>query len=327
MLFLRSFLGMRRLSPSERLPLRRRLCLGSLFLGFLFWFAGASLGPPVSAQEALAPSSFLTLFGKGCAVRYTSGSLDRAHHILKRLELLTYYFNLWNDVPTPTAVYVLFREEWERVGFATDYGIPLRSSPTAIFAPAVGDDGTVSLWRQLLATERLPLVPGVPLIGTAEHAASLALADVLLQVEASRGFVQRAHLLGREAWIGEVVAHVSAVTIFFMYERPELPEITTAFAAMGETLGGESAFGGSDFAPGLAAQGGEELRKWLWFQAQFHRGALIIFEKDGKKAIKKLRRLSDKSGGLVPLPALLERYPDLRPWLDSSFASASATSP
>ena len=144
----------------------------------------------------------VTLYGQGCAVRYGNGALDRAHWVLRRLELLTSYFNKWSEVPVPTAVFVLDRSLWQRAGYSTPYGFPLRIGPNIVLAPALGDDLTVRMWKRILGVERLPMNSGRPVVGTAEQAATLSLGDVLLQSEASRGFTQRAGLLGDQAWVG-----------------------------------------------------------------------------------------------------------------------------
>ena len=285
--------------------------------------------PPLLSQSQdqapLAPSSFLTLMGKSCAVRYISGSLDRAHHVLRRMEFVTSYFNEWSDVPVPIVGYVLTRDEWRRAELPTSYGVPLRSGPTAVFVPAAGDEGTVALWRRLLATDRLPMVPGVPLVGTAEQAATMALADVSLQVELARGFVQRARLLGREAWIGEVSAHVAALTVFDLLERDRVPEINATYRDLGVRLGGEAAYALQSFLPAFMARDDDTLDQWLWFQSQFQRAAVMIHDKDGKKSVKKLVQLSEQGRGQILAPDLLERYPDLQSWLLTTFAPAPAS--
>lgn len=258
----------------------------------------------------------VTLYGQGCAVRYGSGALDRAHWVLRRLELLTSYFNKWSEVPVPTAVFVLDRDLWQRAGYSTPYGLPLRIGPNIVLAPALGDDLTVRMWKRILGVETLPMMAGRPVVGTAEHAATLSLGDVLLQSEASRGFTQRAGLLGDQAWIGDLMAHVAARTVFSTHETPRLPEIDDMYSRIESRLGRS---GGqlANYSPLLALGTEEEVRRWLWFQAKLHTGARLVLDRDGRKAIKRIMQQSRKQGGDLRAAMLFDRYPALRDWARS----------
>ena len=106
----------------------------------------AMAAPGVAQVELIEPElkstpqqfrGLVTLYGQGCAVRYGTGGLDRAHWVLRRLELLTSYFNKWSEIPVPTAVFVLDRDLWQRAGYTTPYGFPLRIGPNIVLAPAV----------------------------------------------------------------------------------------------------------------------------------------------------------------------------------------------
>lgn len=258
---------------------------------------------------------FLQLQGAGCGVGYSPGSLDRAHHLLRRLELLTGFFNRWSETPVPAAAYVLTREDWEGQGISALYGLPARLGPTTILMPSQGDAGTVELWQKLLASDRLPLVPGVPLQGTAEEAASLALADVFMQIEAARAFVQRQELLGvqaRDAWIGEVAAHVAALTVFQRLEPTKVPELESLFSRL-EALG--SATSVESFQPRTSVATLAEAREWLAFQGRFFRAANGIVRREGKNAVKKLQAAKRKAGGQLRRDVLLKRHPWLEDWL------------
>ncbi len=283
----------------------------------------ATLAPSVArAQVTLiepelkqAPRQFedlVTIYGQGCAVRYGGGALDRAHWVLRRLELLTSYFNKWSDVPVPTAVFVLDRDLWKRAGYSTPYGFPLRIGPNVVLAPAVGDELTVNMWKRILGVDRLPMIAGTPVVGTAEQAATLSLGDVLLQSEAARGFIQRAGLLSQQAWVGDLMAHVAAAVVFHTHESQRLPEIDSMYARMQSRLQ-RSGRRLADYSPLLALGTEEQMRQWLWFQAQLHAGANIVLAKDGRKAMKRLLQLVKKNGELRP-ELLFDRYPELRDW-------------
>ena len=263
-------------------------------------------------------ASLIALNGEGCAVRYSQGSLDRAHHVLRRLELLTDYFNRWSDVPVPTAVYVVDRESHLRGGFPGVYGVPVRTAPAVVVTAALGDDGTVELWRQLLSSNRLPMEFGTPMTGTAQQAASLAIADVLLQAEASRGFAQRARLLGAQPWIGEIAAHVAAGVVFLMHEPQRLDEIAATYRRVGQGRQLEL----RSFSPLLAAGSREQVEQWLWYQSQFHQAAQLVLSRDGKSSVKKLLKMSKRAGGRLEAADLFARYPQLQSWLEERFSPA-----
>ena len=299
----------------------------TVFVGWFLWGVVLAGQPPATVEllepERISPrlstAGFLTLDGAGCAVRFAPGALDRAHHLLRRLELVTFHLNRWNDVPVPTAVLLLTREEWRKAGLPGEYGVPIRVGPTTVISPAQGDSGTVALWTDLLGTSRLPMVFGTPLRGTAAEAATMALSDVFLQIETARGFVQRAGLLGSEAWIGELAAHTAALVVFKTHEKDRLPEIAATFERLGTRLAGSRALW-SDFQPTLNLGTRAEVEKWLWFQARFHEGARIVLFKDGKGAVGKLQKMSKKGSGVLGRDELERRYPALRDWLASSFA-------
>ncbi|MEM9409186.1 MAG: hypothetical protein AAGA81_24355 [Acidobacteriota bacterium] len=294
----------------------------------------AAAAPAASQVELIEPDlkespdqfqELVTLYGQGCAVRYGNGALDRAHWVLRRLELLTTYFNKWSEVPVPTAIFVLDRDLWRRAGYSTPYGFPLRIGPNIVLAPALGDDLTVRMWKRVLGVETLPMIAGRPVVGTAEHAATLSLGDVLLQSEAARGFTQRAGLLGDQAWIGDLMAHVAANVVFSTHETQRMPEIGDMYARMEQRLGRSGGQLG-DYSPLLALGSEEDVRRWLWFQAKLHNGARIMVEKDGRKAVKRLMQLSRKQGGELRAALLFDRYPGLRDWARSFPVAAPAAS-
>jgi hypothetical protein len=274
------------------------------------------MGAPQSEApvERLGPGTFATLAGELAAVRYTAGALDRATHLLRRLEVLVYHFSSWSGAPVPIAVYVLGRPEWEAAEVRVPYGLPLAPGSTAVLAPALGDDATVAFWRERLGS--LPAVAGTPLVGTAEHVSTLVIADVLLQVEACRVFVRRSRLVGTEPWIGEVMAHVAAATVFMEHERNRMAEIDELFDRLGIRQAAVGALPMSGYSPLLPTAGEEGLDRWFWYQSRFHRGAQIIVERDGKQAMGRILKMSQKNRGGLRAEELLARYPGLGGWRD-----------
>jgi hypothetical protein len=312
----------------RRLADRRRCCAA---VALLVAALGATGHRPLDAQVRLleppaVPASdvsedFLTLSAGACAVRYRSGGLDRAHYVLRRLDLVTRQLNDWSEVPVPVAVYLLERSGWSQVGLQGVYGVPVRTGPTAVALAAEGDSGTVALWRALLEADAVPLVPGVPLRGTTEEAATLAIADVLLQVEAARGFVQRAGLLGDRAWIGDVVAHVAAVSIFQKHERSRLPEIAALFRRLRETTARGGGYSLDSFSPGPGPRDESELRRWLWYQAAFFEAAHSLVERHGRKAVPRLQKLAGDRR-ILREAELLAEFEELSAWRQRLAAEA-----
>ena len=274
--------------------------------------------PEVDTQitDRLGEGAFRTLNGRGsAAVRYTT-ALDRAHHVLRRLDLLAFYFDRWSDVPVTLAAYIMNRDEWKRSGLDTPYGLPIRSGPKSIIAPAEGDDQTVLLWQEILGEEALPKIDGQPIYGTRRQAASLLAADTLMQVEASRAFVERGGLVGSEGWIGDLMSHVVSGWVSSKHETSRTQEIDVLFSAMERRYGKpEIAASLAQYSPLLLYQGRDGIERWLWYQGMFHRGATVVLNKTGDKTMPRLMKLSRKNGGRLSAELLLRQYPELSGWL------------
>jgi hypothetical protein len=274
--------------------------------------------PTVDSQitQRLGEGAFRTLSGRGAAaVRYTT-ALDRAHHVLQRLDLLAFYFNRWSDAPVSLAVYIMDRDEWGLAGLETPYGLPIRSGPTSIIAPAAGDDKTVLLWQEVLGQQGLPNIDGQPIYGTRRQAASLLASDTLMQVEASRAFVERGGLVGGQGWIADLMSHVVSSWIVSKHETGRIQEIHSLFGLLEQRYGSPGT-GASllEYSPLLLYQGRPGIERWLWYQGMFHRGAEILLEKSGDKTVPRLIKLSKKNGGRLSAETLLKQYPELSGWL------------
>ncbi|REJ75054.1 MAG: hypothetical protein DWQ36_00575 [Acidobacteria bacterium] len=275
------------------------------------------LDPPDLEAAAFSDGEFLSLYGDRSAVGFQPGALDRAHHFLRRLEVITEAFNRWSGVAVPVVGYLVDREKWNEMQMPGLYGIPLRTSATAIVLPSRGDDETVRMWRSILGVEQLPLNPGEPLRGTSEEAASLAIVDVLAQVEAARAFALQAELVADEEWIGEVAAHLAARTLFADVEPAKLGAIDFVYDRIYERFGGERQHALAEFrADGLVGEVADA-ETWLWFQGAFARAARVLHEQRGRKSVKHLKKLSER--GRLDGAGLRDAYPGLAAWLDSAF--------
>ncbi len=268
---------------------------------------------PETPAKRLGGANFRTIAAESCAVRYSQGALDRASHLLKRLEVLTYHFNRWGDAPMSLAVYLLHRDEWNELGLPLPFGVPVLPGRTAILAPAEGDDGTVELWQQILGADGLPPLPGTPLRGEYSHVRSLIAADVMLQVEASREFVRRAQWSVDEPWMQDLVAQVVARTVHREHEEERLPELDVFWDRVSEQM---TPFRAplELYDPNLSIQGGDAGRRWLWYQAQLQQAAELIVARDKNDSVYRLQRLTRKGRGTLRWNSLIERYPALVAW-------------
>jgi hypothetical protein len=161
----------------------------------------------------------------------------------------------------------------------------------------------VAFWRDVLGGGPLPWGRGQPVRGTTEEAASLALADILMQVECGRLFVA-AHLApggGEDGWVPGLAAQVVALVAVWRHEPAQLPAVT-------------------GFWEGIAARRPAE--DWLGHEARLFAGARLVVARDGEKAVKRLLRLAAPSGRLTA-GALLGRYPELSGLAGDSHLSLS----
>ena len=279
---------------------------------------GAAEGEKIKAPTRLYSQpravSLIQLAGDLANVRYVYGSLDRAARLQSRLELTLRSFERWTGARLKLDLYVLSRLEWEESRYDLAYGLPLRVGRLSLAAPALGDDGTVALWSDVLHGA-LPRVAGMPLRGTPEQAATLALADVVVQILLSEILVDELHLGGDQHWVRGLVTHVACRDFYRRHDPGRLGDLEAMYALLSRDRA-PRAMSARDYGPELG------LRDWLWFQAQFHAGAGVILEKTGKGALKKIRKLAKKGGGLTG-ERLLREWKPLDEWFHQSFAAVS----
>lgn len=278
--------------------------------------------PALAANPATAPSrsyrepsAFLLLLLRGnlVDVRYTPGSLDRAANLQLRLELISRMFENWAKPRPELFLYVLEREEWQRAGYPVAYGLPVRVSKNRIAAPAIGDDATVALWSGLLQGV-LPDVPGTPMLGTAEQAATMVLSDTLVQLQAAEILVDELGLAQETLWLRGVLTHLVSLSLLEKLEPGRRGDLDVMFGIASRAYPPRS-WSASDFNLDL------DLRDWLWFQAQFHEGAKALLADEGKDAAKKLIKLHKK--GELETDELLRRYESFDAWYRASFSTVS----
>lgn len=264
--------------------------------------------PPEGAYLVNLPGDFAT-------VRYTPFSLDRAARLQSRLELALRSWERWTGHKVAVTAFVLTREEWERSGYTVEYGVPVRVGRAAIAAPALGDDGTVALWSDVLEG-MLPQVQGAPMRGSPQHASTMVLADIVAQLLAAEIVVDEAGLAGNENWVRGLTTHVASLDFVRRKEGARLPDLDAMYRLIIQRRG-EKIMSSRDYQPGL------DLGDWLYFQAYFHFGAQAIISKEGKGSLKKLRKLGKKDGGVLQADRLLRHYTDLNDWYHASFTAIS----
>lgn len=275
----------------------------------LSWFAPLAA---TTASEAPQLPFLLELRGEPVSVLYTPGSLDRAVRVQRRFEPLAQDFADWSRHSTGLAIVVLSREEWSAAGLTEPYGLPGRFGERNLALPAWGDPGTVELWRRLLHRP-LPALPGAPIRGTPEEAASLFLGDVLGEIDGARLLLEAAGYSGRETWVAEVTAHAVARSAFLRHESGQLGEIEGLFAQFSRS-------DGESHPPPLDRfSSSGDLEERLWYQARFFEAARVLSRTDDRQAAKKLLKRARKRGGTLAAADLLRWYPGLSDWLEHSF--------
>ncbi len=303
----------------------RRLAALAIALAMPAGFAAAQPEAPQPAPaQIVAPTRLypepavyllLRLGGDFATFRYTPGSLDRAANLQFRLEHAARAFNRWVDLRLEVEVYLLNRDEWEQARYDLPYGVPGRVGRRGLAAPAEGDEGTVRLGADLLHG-MLPAVAGQPLRGTPQQTATMILADVLTQLQMAEILVDEIGIAGDAQWVRGLMTHLASVDLVRRYETARLGDLDTMYRLLAQDRG-PKAFSARDYGPDLG------LRDWLWFQAQFHAGAQALLAKTGKGAVKKMKKLSKKDGGVLSGEGLLQRYDELSRWYYDSFTSVS----
>lgn len=265
-------------------------------------------GPPDGAYLVSLPGDFAT-------VRYTPFSLDRAARLQNRLELALRSWERWAGKEVQVTAFVLTREEWERSGYSVAYGMPVRVGRAAIAVPALGDDGTVALWNEVLEGI-LPQVQGAPLRGTPQQVSTMILADIVAQLLVAEIVIDQVGLAGNEDWVRGLNTHVASLDFVRRKEAARLPDLDSMYSRIIQRRG-EKVMSSRDYQPDL------NLKDWLYFQACFHFGAQTILAKEGKGALKKLRKLRKKDGAVLQADRMLRHYKDLDTWYHNYFSAVS----
>lgn len=265
---------------------------------------------PTRLFQAPAIDSLATLPGDFVEMRYTLGALDRAARLQTRLnEMLRRA-----DADYLITVYVLSREEWRQARFDMPYGVPIRVGPSGLAVPAAGDSETAKLWNDLGIP--LPSVPGIVYRGGPGHSPSELMADVLALIQAGEINADLARLAGDEYWLRGLVSHLVSLD----YMRRSEPALKVELDLLYRQIRGNKSpneLAASDYRPSI------DMGDWMWFQANFHRGAEVVFEEEGRGVFRRLEKMRRKNSGVVTSAAVLEQWEDLRAWFGQSFSAVS----
>lgn len=259
--------------------------------------AGAQPPTPVAQSGAL-----LTIRGEVVVVRYTGGFLDRAAHVLRRLDLIVADLQKRGKRPLSVSAYVISREQWEASNLARPYGLPISIAATSVIVPGLGDAGTVTSWQHWLGSD-LPTLPGFPLRGSPEAASSLAVADLFLQREIAAIFVDRHGLIGRQPWVRGLFTHLVALELFARYEPSRMLEIETMYRHLGRQI---------PVLLQLREEAQMPIEQWLLAESRYFAAALRVHSSQGRKAVRQGLKLRKEGEGPLSEEAVLQMFPSLR---------------
>ncbi len=242
----------------------------------------------VAAPSRAQASYLLSLEGPPVTVRYAPGALDRADHVQRRFALLAAELGRRSWRRQLLVVELLAAEDWSRAALPPPFGLPAITAEGALALPAWGTAETVALWHRLLGG-RLPSVPGTPMRGSPEEAASLAAADLAGELAASRLLLAAEGISGDRPWVDDLLASALAVSALQRHEKARWPEIRLLFESLARPLDAALA---------------ERLRG-----APLVGAAERIAAETGDPPARHLLKLARKSGGRLESATLLERYP------------------
>lgn len=260
--------------------------------------AGAQSPPPVSRGTGL-----LAISGQAVLIRYTSGHLDRASHVLRRLDLIVGDLQKRGKQRLSLTAFVISREQWEGGGLTRPYGLPAtRAAASVVVVPALGDAGTVRLWQHWLGSD-LPPLPGFPLRGSVQAASSLALADLFLQREIAAIFVDRHELIGRQPWVRGLFTHLVALDLFARYEPSRMLEVETTYRSLGRQI---------PLLLQLREGVPMPVEEFLLRESRYFEAALKVHHEQGRSAVRQALKLRSKSEGPLAEEAVLKMFPSLQ---------------
>jgi hypothetical protein len=236
-------------------------------------------------------AELLLLADDACDVRYVPGSLDRAAHVEEWLRALTIGGVRRTGGGSRVVAVVLDRESWGQARLACPYGMPCFAGERVVALPAAGDAGTVALWRAQLGG--LPVLDGVPFLGTPEEAASLWPADQVAASLAARSLLATSGLHADEEWVMDLLGHALAL------DAAHQAHVDLPLVAFWHTLLERP-------APSRDDAEGNELRR----QARLFSAAESMLGGSHKLSVKSLRKMQEKAGGVLRAADVRAEWPN-----------------
>lgn len=279
---------------------------------------GTPLPAPVEleADPLERAPELLLLQGRFCEVRYAPGTLDRAAALQQRLDL--FVEALMGVVPKRAGTLiprlrVIDSEHWETARFDRAWGLPAPVGELELAVPATGDPATVELARRLTGGY-LPPLAGDPLIGTADEAASLVVADAILQVELAAAWARASGIRGDRPWIDGLLAHALARLAWERTDPGQMPAIADLFDRIAATRGGA-------VPPTLDGYRHDRtIEERLAFDSLLLRGADRLWVEKGNVGLRRWLAERARSGLRITEADLRALGRDLTRWIDESSA-------
>jgi len=274
----------------------RRLPIGRSLFVAVVWTLTASIVAALGVQSA-STAYLMELPGQRVDVRYAGGSLDRAANLQRRFELMLEAASRWTNTALQLQLVVVDRDDWGSVvGRAIPYGVPTIDHDGSVVVAAQGDQETIALWHGALGLS-LPRVQGMPLIGTREEVASLAIGDLLAQLDVARVVLDEAQLRGATPQIEGLLVMATAWNAWGRFEPDRLNEIGAILTQLASAPGAA----GPAYSSFVAA-------------ARMLPAARQLLEASGHRPLRRLAKLAESGEGTVTACALLKEYDGLRAW-------------
>ena len=271
--------------------------------------------PPIpeelEADPLLRFDRLLPLRGVLVQMRYVPGSLDRAERARQRLEGICDAMSKIAKPPYGLHGIVLDREEWEKSGLGASWGLPARVEDGIWAVAAEGDADTVARMVELTGGW-LPPLGGEPLRGTVDEAASLMVSDAILQTAVVREFFAARGPRGGEPWVSALVVQLAARLAWETTDPGQMIGVAFLFDRFAAARPGPRRL--ADYRDGLP------LADDLAFQADFVRGADLVWVEKGPLGTRNLLRKAIKDGVPITLADLEDEAPGLAAWRRETFA-------
>jgi hypothetical protein len=279
---------------------------------------GTPLPAPVEleADPLERAPELLLLQGRFCEVRYAPGTLDRAAALQQRLDLLVEA--LMGVVPKRAGTLiprlrVLDSEHWRAAGLERPWGLPESIGELELAVPATGDPATVELARRLTGGY-LPPLAGDPLIGTADEAASLVVADAVLQVELAAAWARASGIRGDRPWIDGLVAHALARLAWERTDPGQMPAIADLFDRIAGARSGAAEPTLESYRHDLT------IEERLAFDSLLLRGADQLWVEKGNVGLRRWLAERARSGLRLTEADLRDLGREISRWIDESSA-------